>query len=70
MRTVTQIKTKLEKTNSRIKQLKDLNVSQAAEMSSLEAAKIEMETELASAPGSEPSAANYINSHYKRPDKQ
>jgi chromosome segregation ATPase len=70
MRTSIQIKAELEKTNSRISRLKDLTVSQGAELSSLEAAKLKLETELTTAPESESAADKYINSHYKRPDKQ
>jgi hypothetical protein len=71
-RTATQIKAELEKTNSRINQLKDLSLQQTAELSTLEAAKLELETELTTAPES-PAAAEaeaYINSRYKRPDKK
>jgi hypothetical protein len=70
MRTSTQIKTELEKTNSRISQLKDLSYRQAVEMSTLEASKLQLETELTTAPASESAADKYINSHYARPDKQ
>ncbi len=69
-RTSTEIKAEIEKTNSRISQLKDLNGQQAAELSSLEASKLKLETELTTAPESESAANKYINSHYKRPDKR
>jgi len=70
MRTSTQIKAELDKTNSRISRLKDLSSSQAAELSSLEAAKLKLETELTTAPEGESSSSKYINSRYKRPDKK
>jgi hypothetical protein len=69
MRTSTQIKAEIEKTNSRISRLKDLSSSQAVELSSLEAAKLKLETELTTAPESESPSSKYINSRYKRPDK-
>lgn len=69
-RTAAQIKTELENTNSRIEQLKDLNGRQTAELSTLEASKLKLETALTTAPESESASSKYINSHYKRPDKQ
>ncbi len=70
MRTSTQIKAELEKTNSRINQLRDLSNRQTVETASLEAARLRLESELKAAPEGEPASNQYINSRYKRPDKQ
>jgi hypothetical protein len=68
-RTSTQIKADLEKTNSQINSLKSLSSLQAQQMTALDARKVELESELKDAPDTV-AAEKYINSHYKRPDKQ